>query len=51
MDISTFLNPLNEQVEDDDEEIFDSTIEAYAEGERAQETDGEPVEFEPIQPQ
>ena len=51
MSISTFLNPLDEQIEDNDEEILSSTIEAYAEGDRLQENDEEPVEFEPIQHQ
>ena len=51
MDISTFLNPLDEQVKDDEEGILDLIIKAYAEGDRAQETDKEPVKFEPIRQQ
>ena len=51
MNISTFLNPLDEQVKDDEKGILDLTIKAYAEGDRAQETDKEPVKFELIRQQ
>jgi hypothetical protein len=44
MSISVFLNPADEAVDDGDEEILDSVVEAYSEGDRAQETDKEPVE-------
>jgi hypothetical protein len=45
MSISVFLNPADEAVDDGDEEILDSVVEAYSEGDRAQETDEEPVEI------
>jgi hypothetical protein len=51
MSISVFLNPADEAVDDDDEEILDSVVEAYSEGDRAQETDEEPVEVIPVRSQ
>jgi hypothetical protein len=38
-------------VDDDDEEILDSIVNSYAEGDRAQETDEEPVKVILIQQQ
>jgi DDE superfamily endonuclease len=44
MSTSAFLNPADEAVDDSDEEILDSIVEAYSEGDRVQETDEEPME-------
>ena len=49
--ISVFLNPVDEAVDDDDEEILDSVVEVYSENDRAQETDEETVEVIPIRQQ
>jgi hypothetical protein len=35
MSISVFLNPADEAVDDDDEEILNSVVKAYSEGDRA----------------
>jgi hypothetical protein len=43
--ISVFLNPVNELVEDKDEEILDTVIDSYTEGDREQETDDESVDI------
>jgi hypothetical protein len=43
MSISAFLDPADEAVDDDDEEIFKAVVEAYSEGDRAQEMDKEPM--------
>jgi hypothetical protein len=48
MNILIYLNPLDEQVKDNNKEIFNLTIEAYAEGNRVQKTDEKPVKFELI---
>jgi hypothetical protein len=48
MNINTFLNPTDEVVDDDDDEVLDQLVDAYAEGDRAEETDEEPVEVVPI---
>jgi hypothetical protein len=44
MNISAFLNPANEAVNDGDEEILDSVVKAYSKGDRAQKTNKEAVE-------
>jgi hypothetical protein len=51
MSISAFLDPIDEAVDDDDEEILEAVIEAYSEGDRAQETDEEPTEVIPVRQQ
>ncbi|ERF72520.1 hypothetical protein EPUS_02801 [Endocarpon pusillum Z07020] len=48
MSTSAFLNPIKEVVDDSNEEILDSIVEGYSEGNRAQETDEESVEDIPI---
>jgi hypothetical protein len=51
MSISAFLDPIDEAVDDDDEEFLEAVIEAYSEGDRAQETDEEPTEVIPVRQQ
>jgi hypothetical protein len=51
MSISVFLNSADEAINDGDEEILDSVVKAYSEGDRAQETDEEAVEVIPIRQQ
>lgn len=52
MSITAFLNPSDEAVDDHEEEILETVIEAYSEGDRAQETDEEePVEVIPVKQQ
>jgi hypothetical protein len=52
MSITAFLNPSDEAVDDHKEEILETVIEAYSEGDRAQETDEEePVEVIPVKQQ
>ena len=46
--ISAFLNPADEIVVDNDEDLLDLIIEAYLEGDRAQGTNKEPIEIIPI---
>jgi hypothetical protein len=44
MNISAFLDPADEVVDDAENEILDHVIDSYAEEDRAQETDEEDVE-------
>jgi hypothetical protein len=44
MNISAFLDPANEVVDNAENEILDHVIDSYAEEDRAQETDEEDVE-------
>ena len=48
MSISTFLNPIDEAVNDVDEDILNSIVSNYTEGDRTQETDEELMEVVPI---
>ena len=49
MSISQFINPTNEIVDDEDDEILEKVIEAYAEGnERDHETDEEEINITPV---
>jgi hypothetical protein len=48
MNISAFLDPADEVVDDTENEILDYVIDSYAEGDRAQETDEEDVEVVPV---
>ena len=41
MNISAFLNPVNELVDDEDEEILQDVVDSYTEGDRMYETDEE----------
>jgi hypothetical protein len=45
MSISAFLNPVDELVKDEDEEILDTVIDSYTKGDREQETDEESIDI------
>jgi hypothetical protein len=42
---SVFLNSADKAIDNSDKEILNSIVKAYSEGDRAQETDKEPVEI------
>lgn len=48
INISAFLNPTDEDVNDEEDDILTHVVDSYAEGDRAEETDEEPAEVIPI---
>jgi hypothetical protein len=51
MSFPTFLDPADEVINNEDDQILNQVVDSYTEGARAQETDEEPVEIVPIRQQ